>query len=348
MAVLANLTNKYPNVEPLWVGGKGGMEADLVNREGIPFAEIPASGVHGVNPLRLPKNLLTIYKGIQSSKKIIKHFKPDVLFFTGGFVAFPMAFAGRKIPSLMFVPDIEPGMALKSIQPFVSQVAVVHQRSIQFFNNSQKCVITGYPLRSSMRHWSPEEYRSTFNLKTDQKVLLVFGGSKGSRSINRAVMRHINELLTYTEIIHITGELDWFEVENFKRSLPARLVSQYHIYPYLHEEMAGALSAADLVVSRSGASTLGEFPEFNLPALLVPYPYAWRYQKVNAEVLAENGAAKILPDERLDNILSLEVKKLVSNPAQLNVMARAMGSMRVPNAAERIADLLYALPGGKQ
>lgn len=348
LAVLKKLTNKYPDVEPLWVGGIGGMEAELVKREGIPYAEIPAAGIHGINLLRLPKNILTILKGIQEAKRILAEFKPDVLFFTGGFVAFPMAYASKQLPSLMFVPDIEPGMSLKSIQGVVSQIAVIHERSIQFFKDKTKCVVTGYPLRESMRRWSKDEFRSFFNIHTKQKVLLVFGGSKGARSLNRAVMRHINELLTYTELIHITGELDWFEVESFKRSLPARLVAQYHIYPYLHEEMAGALSAADLVVSRAGASVLGEFPEFQLPALLVPYPYAWRYQKVNAEVLVERGAAKIIPDERLDSILALEVKSLISNPAQLNVMARAMSSMRVPDAAERMADLLYALPGGKQ
>jgi len=342
LATLTNLRNRYPDIQPLWVGGIGGMEAELVRREQIPYQEIPAAGLHGVNVLRLPKNLLTIYKGIQASKRILADFKPDVLFFTGGFVAFPMAYAGRAIPSVVFVPDIEPGMALRSLEKDADHIALLHETSRQYFADPDKCVVTGYPLRQEMRNWTAEECKRTFNLKGGQKVLLVFGGSKGARSINRAVMKHIKDLLTHTEIIHITGQLDWEEVEAFKNTLPSALKTSYHIYPYLHEEMAGAFSAADLVLSRAGASILGEFPEFGLPAILVPYPYAWRYQKVNADVLVKAGAAKLLPDERLENTLAMEVKALVSNPAQLNIMRNAMRAMRIPNAAESIADLLYS------
>lgn len=322
------------------------MESELVRREGIPYQEIPAAGLHGVNLARLPNNLLTIYKGIRASKKILSFFKPDVLFFTGGFVAFPMAYAAKGIPSVVFVPDIEPGMALKALEKNATKIALIHDESRQYFSWDEKCVVTGYPLRQEMSHWSAEECKRTFNLLGGQKVLLVFGGSKGARSINRAVMKHIKELLNYTEIIHVTGQLDWDEVNAFRNNLPSGLKGSYHIYPYLHAEMAAAFSAADLVLSRAGASTLGEFPEYGLPAVLVPYPYAWRYQKVNADVLVKAGAAKLLPDERLENTLALEIRSLISNPAQLNLMRKAMSGLRVPNAADTIADLLYTT-GGK-
>lgn len=322
------------------------MEGDLVRREGIDYKEIPAAGLHGVDLLRLPKNLFSIYQGVQASKKIIAEFQPDALFFTGGFVAFPMAFAGKKIPSLVFVPDIEPGMALSSLQNYAKKIALIHEDSRQYFNDPAKCEVTGYPLRANMKRWDKDKAREFFKIRSQQKILFIFGGSKGARSINRAVMRHIKELSTYTEIIHVTGQLDWFEVEKFRNELPSSLKLHYHIYPYLHDEMAAAFSIADLVLSRAGASILGEFPEFGTPAILVPYPYAWRYQKVNAEALVSVGAATLLPDERLEYTLALEVKKLIANPAQLRVMSRAMSSTRVPNAAENIADLLYNLPGG--
>lgn len=347
LAVLMNLKNKYPDTQPLWVGGIGGMESDLVRREGIPYEEIPAAGLHGVNPFRLPMNLYTIFKGIQASKQILDKFKPDALLFTGGFVAFPMAYAARGVPSLVFVPDIEPGMAIKALEKNAAKIALIHEQSRQYFSDSDKCVVTGYPLRKEMRLWTKEECKDTFKLNGNQKLLLVFGGSKGARSINRAVMKHLKEILTYAEIIHVTGQLDWDEVEAFKNALPSNLKSNYHIYPYLHDEMAGAFSSADLVLSRAGASTLGEFPAYGLPALLVPYPYAWRYQKVNAEVLVNAGAALLLPDERLDNTLALEIKKLVSNSAQLKIMGKAMRNLSIPNAAEAIADHLYSLAGGK-
>jgi UDP-N-acetylglucosamine--N-acetylmuramyl-(pentapeptide) pyrophosphoryl-undecaprenol N-acetylglucosamine transferase len=121
-------------------------------------------------------------------------------------------------------------------------------------------------------------------------VLLVFGGSKGARSINRALLEALPGLLPEMQVLHISGNLDWPEVEAARSALStgeaAAWAERYHAFPYLHDEMGAALAAADLVVARAGASTLGEFPALGLPAILVPYPHAWRYQKVNADYLA--------------------------------------------------------------
>ncbi len=126
-------------------------------------------------------------------------------------------------------------------------------------------------------------------------ILLVFGGSTGARSINRALLAVLPELLKEMQIIHVSGKLDWAEVEAARGQLSglsgeqADLAQRYRAYPYLHAEMGAALAAADLALSRAGASSLGEFPQAGLPAILVPYPYAWRYQKVNASYLAAAG-----------------------------------------------------------
>ena len=98
LAVHDVLTSKVPDVKTLWVGGEGGIEESLVKRHGIPFQSIPAAGVHGVSPLVLPRNLFMLARGVLASYGIINDFKPDVLFFTGGYVAAPMAFAGRSVP----------------------------------------------------------------------------------------------------------------------------------------------------------------------------------------------------------------------------------------------------------
>lgn len=327
----------------LWVGGEKGMETELVNRLNIPFTGIPAAGVHGVGLHALPGNLLRLLRGRIASSRILKEFKPDVLLFTGGYVAVPMAVAARRYPSLLYVPDIEPGMALKFLARFSDRIAVTTEDSRAYFPTHKDLVVTGYPTRPDFTAWTRESGRKELGLNDDLPVLLVFGGSKGARSINRALIPALPSLLPHLQIVHISGTLDWEEVDTASRSLPSDLKSNYHPYPYLHEEMGAALASADLAVSRAGASSLGEYPLFGLPAILVPYPYAWRYQKVNAEYLASRGAAQIITDQDLAASLAPTVLRLIQDQPRLTGMQQAMRSLARPQAAKSIAGLLRDL-----
>ena len=174
-------------------------------------------------------------------------------------------------------------------------------------------------------------------------MVLVFGGSHGARSINRAVVGHLESLLREAQVVHVSGELDWPWVAERAEALPPELRGRYHPYPYLHEEMGQALAAADLAVCRAGASTLGELPYFGLPAVLVPYPHAWRYQRVNAGWLAERGAAVVLEDERLDELLLPTVRGLLADPERLARMRARSLALARPDAAARLAEALWAL-----
>ena len=200
------------------------------------------------------------------------------------------------------------------------------------------------PLRADLSSWSREKATQHFGLDAAKPTLLVTGGSKGARSINTAVMNHLEELLGIAQIIHITGNLDWPVIEKSAQKLPAALKAHYHAMPYSHE-MGAALAAADLVVSRAGASSLGEYPFLGLPAVLVPYPYAWRYQKVNADYLAEQNAAVILQDELLDDKLVPIVKDVLMNKNKREAMREAMKKLSNPNAARMIASQLVKLAG---
>jgi UDP-N-acetylglucosamine--N-acetylmuramyl-(pentapeptide) pyrophosphoryl-undecaprenol N-acetylglucosamine transferase len=145
------------------------------------------------------------------------------------------------------------------------------------------------------------------------------------------------------QILHISGYLDWEEVQQAQTKLPEELARYYHPYPYLHTEMGAAMAAADLVVSRSGASTLGEYPLFGLPAILVPYPYAWRYQEVNARYLERSGAAIVLTDERIAEQLLPAIRSIMSDLHLRQTMQRAMQALAQPQAAQTIADMLYRM-----
>ena len=332
----------------LWVGGEGGMEARLVERANVPFKAIPAAGIHGVSLRQLPGNLLQLARGISAARRILHEYRPDVLFFTGGYVAVPMAFAGMQVPTALYVPDIEPGLALKTLARFADRIAVTAKESASYFNHRERVALTGYPTRPGLTSWTRETARRTLNLTSPAPVLLVLGGSKGARSINNTVLANLPALLEMAEVIHVTGELDWPVIQEKTRDLTATQKSRYHAHPYLHEEMGAALTAADLAVSRAGASTLGEYPLFGLPAILVPYPFAWRYQKVNAGYLTNHGAALLVEDAKLQENLLPTVTSLLKDPTRLDAMRTAMRSLARPHAASQIGQLLLDLAGRKR
>ncbi len=336
LAVLQTLGNDTDSV--LWVGGEGGMEAEMVKRLNIPYSSIPAAGVHGVGLRTLPSNILRLIRGIFASRKILSEFKPDALLFTGGYVAVPMAVAGINVPSLLFIPDIEPGLAIKAIARFSDCIAMTAAESKSFFRYHHHLVVSGYPTRPELSGWSRESARQHFGLQMEKPVLLVFGGSKGALSINQAAFDILPSLLEQAQVLHITGEAHFVEAQSIMAGL--NNPQDYHPYAYLHEDMGAAFSASDLAVCRAGASTLGELPLFGLPAILVPYPYAWRYQKVNAEYLVKKGGALLLEDERLKTELLPTISGLLESPNRLTEMQNRLKSLATPQAALILATTL--------
>jgi UDP-N-acetylglucosamine--N-acetylmuramyl-(pentapeptide) pyrophosphoryl-undecaprenol N-acetylglucosamine transferase len=341
LAVLQSLGNEET---VLWVGGEEGMEAELVKRHGIPYTAIPAAGVHGVGLRTLPANILKLIKGVKNSRQILRQFQPDVLLFTGGYVAAPMAVAARKFPALLYTPDIEPGLALKFLARFARIIAVTAPESRAYFPRNNRIEVSGYPTRMELTQRTRVEARRSLNLIMDQPVVLVTGGSKGARSINRAVTANLKDLLEITQVLHLTGELDWPEIQAFMHNLSPELAERYHAMPYLHD-MGAALASADIVLSRAGASTLGEYPLFGLPAILVPYPYAWRYQKVNADYLVKKGAARMITDDQLAHQMIPALREMLSNPETLETMRAAMKSLAHPEASQQLATLVRELAG---
>lgn len=358
LAVWNALRGEDAGLQTLWVGGEGGMEADLVKREGIPFESIPAAGMHGVGLRALPGNALRLGRGLFAARRILRRFQPEALLFTGGYVAVPLALAARlpglgfrRPQSALYVPDIEPGLALKTLAYFSDHIALTAPEGQAYFTHHSPAgraplSVTGYPVRQSLQPLPQQAARRQLGLEEGLPTLLVYGGSKGARSINRALLGVLGELLADLQVIHLSGQLDWAEVEAARQALAATdapRAARYHAYPYLHEEMAAALSASDLVIARAGASTLGEFPLFGLPAILVPYPYAWRYQKVNADYLQQRGAAVMVRDADLPAQILPLVRRLMNNGSQRAAMQQAMRSLATPHAAAGIATILRSL-----
>ena len=184
------------------------MEADLIGRADLPFKTIPAAGVHGVSLKKLPANLIKLFKGYQRSKQIINEFKPDALLFTGGYVAIPMALAGRKLPILLYVPDIEPALALKGLSHFAKKIAVSVEDSRKFFRKKERITVTGYPIRESLKKWNRTEAHAYFQFDPTIRTLLFTGGSSGARPLTTQSSLAL-VLVEHFQVIHLTGHLDW-------------------------------------------------------------------------------------------------------------------------------------------
>ncbi len=348
LAIVAELqASATPAEATLWVGTAGEMEETLVPRAGLPLETISGGGLHGVGVSKLARNSVQLTRGWWQARGVLRRFRPDVILLTGGYTNGPVALAAwlRRTPMVIFLPDIEPGLAIKTLSRLASRIACTAEASRAYLP-AGKAVATGYPVRPGLvPAMSPAEAREAFGLQSDRPTLLVFGGSRGARTINTALTAILPDLLTVCQVIHISGELDWDTVARRSAELPAELGQRYRPFAYLHEEMGPALRAADLVLSRAGAATLGEFPALGVPAVLVPYPFAWRYQKVNADYLVEAGAAVRLDDEKMASQLLPTLQQLLGDPEALGQMRTAMQALDRPGAARRVADLLVSLAG---
>ena len=343
----APVTAALPNarLEFRYAGMAGGVEAALAAKAGLPFAPIAAGQLRIRHPLRLARNSLRLLRGAWQARRLVAAWRPDVVLVTGGYACAPVVWAAhrQRVPILIYLPDIEPGLAVRQLARYATRVAVTFPEVTAHFPG--KAVVTGYPVRPELRQRvvSKTEARLRFDLDPTRPTLLIFGGSLGSRSINVAIAAMLPDLLDMAQIIHITGELDWPQAQARAAGLSARQRAGYRIFPYLHHEMATALSAANLVVARAGASILGEFPALGLPAILVPLPISGQHQLPNARYLADRGAAVIVADELMGHDLQAVVTDLLNHPDRLAEMSQASANLSQPDAASHLAQILLDL-----
>ena len=314
---------------------------------------ISAAPIRGRAPWTVVRNLAQTLAGVRQALREIEDFGPEAIFVTGGYVSVPVVVAGwlQRVPVLIYLPDIEPGLAIRLLSRLARRVAVSVEESQRYFP-AHKTTVTGYPVRSELltrigesanQQISKGKARKALDLEEGLKTLLVFGGSRGARSINLALSRVLVRLLDVCQIVHICGRLDAQWVEDQRAELPAHLRARYKAYAYLHEEMALALAAADLVVARAGAATLGELPALGLPSILVPYPYAGRHQELNADYLVSHGAAVKMDNADLEKRLLPTVMELLGNEERLIQMGERARSLARPRAAQHIAQELRRL-----
>lgn len=357
LATAEAMVKQVADVELVFVGTVGGFERALVEQSGVPFAahhEVQAGPVHGVNPLRMLVSGMKLLAGTVQAFNLLRHQRPQAILSTGGWVSFPLALAARlrRVPLVIFLPDVEPGLTIRILRRFATQVALNVAESAAFFPGS-RTVVTGYPLRAALtemaanRPLARQQAQAHFGLDPARPTLLVFGGSLGARAVNRGFINVLGEVLDEgAQVIHLTGKLDWERAQ--AQAGPLADHADYHAFPYLHDDMALAFAAADLAICRAGASILAECPLFGLPSILIPLAYSWRYQQVNADYLAARGAAVHLDEGDMPDRLLPLIRELLQDRARLESMRDSAERLACADGAANVAQTLTRLARGER
>jgi len=348
LTVAAALKERYGRSEPvemLYLGVRGRMDQGLVEREEIPFRGITAGPLRVGSLSGTASGALKLAAGTAQSLAILRSFRPDAVFATGGYGSVGVAFAARalRIPLILFEPGPESGLAVKLLSRAANRIVVTIPPALDHMPKDKTRVI-GYPVRPPFFEARREQARARLGLDPALPVLLVSGASSGASRLNESVASWLSDFLAAGQLIHLSGPRDEAWLQELRGRLPEDLRGRYHLHAYLHEDMPYALAAADLAVMRSGASVLGELPATRLPAILIPGVYEGWDQSANARYLEEQGAAVMLRQAQIDTLYDA-VRRLLDDTGRRESMKLALAGLARPNAATDIAALIAQTAG---
>ncbi len=283
----------------LYLGSDDGLETQLVPAAGLTLATVKAGKLQRYVSWSTVKGVARVPVGITQALNIVRQFRPDVVFTSGGYVAVPAGLAARSqnIPLLIHQQDVPPNLANRLIAPLATRISVAFSDSLPYFP-AQKSLLLGNPLRQEIldvRQTVPQEAKRTLGFAQDLPLLLVTGGSQGARHLNQVLCRALPELLPFCQVLQISGQKLFAETQTLSsemmQNLSPELQQRYRLEPYMSEEMPSALQAADLVICRAGAATLSELAFLAKPTILVPLPPAVGKspQEANATAFAKKG-----------------------------------------------------------
>ncbi|MEW8971579.1 undecaprenyldiphospho-muramoylpentapeptide beta-N-acetylglucosaminyltransferase [Mesobacillus jeotgali] len=344
LALIREIQKKDENVEFLYIGTEKGLESKLVPRENIPFKSIHITGFKRKISFENVKTVLRFLKGVRDSKKMLKDFKPDVVIGTGGYVCGPVVYAAAKmgIPTIVHEQNSVPGLTNKFLSRYVDKIAICFEEARQFFPE-QKVVLTGNPRASEVLGQDGVKGRLSAGLKLKIPTVLIFGGSRGARPINEAVVKSLTELSGKPyQVLYVTGDVHFEDVRKEVELVgnPGNVI----IKPFIHN-MPEVLSGVDLTVARAGATTLAELTSLGIPSILIPSPYVTdNHQEKNARALSENGAAKLLLEKDLTGPKLVEsIDQILGREEKLAEMKKAAKKLGIPDAAQRLYRLMEEL-----
>jgi UDP-N-acetylglucosamine--N-acetylmuramyl-(pentapeptide) pyrophosphoryl-undecaprenol N-acetylglucosamine transferase len=349
IAIAEEIRRQRPNAEILFIGTARKIEARLVPQRGFSFRTIWVSGfrrkVTVDNVLFPVKVIVSLIQSFSLMWKI----RPDVVVGTGGYVCGPPLFAAQMLgtPTLIQEQNSFPGVTTRLLAARATEVHLSFAGSEKYLRRKDNLKVSGNPTRERVGTISREEGAARFGISPDATTILVFGGSLGATSINRAMRGIAGQLATSgIQILWQTGEADFVQVRGEMEKIgngSPRIIVRAFI-----DEMEYAYAASDLCVCRAGATTIAELTKAKAASILVPYPFAAAdHQTENARAMVAAGAAVMIADRDLETSLAGEIDNLLSHPERLREMRRKAAGVGNPDATTVLADAVLALAARK-
>lgn len=335
---------KHPEAKILFVGAEGRMEMQRVPAAGYEIKGLPIKGFNRAHKLKNVAVLWDLFKSLRLARKIIRQFQPMVAVGVGGYASGATLYECAKmgIPCLIQEQNSYAGVTNKLLAKRVQKICVAYEGMERFFP-ADKLIMTGNPVRQNVLDspLSVEEARKAFGLEPDKKTILIVGGSLGARTMNESIQQHLDLVKdSGLQFIWQTGKYYNAKIMEFMRG---KELPNLKILDFV-SDMGAAYKAADLVISRAGASSISEFQLIGKPVILVPSPnVAEDHQRKNAMALVNRHAALYVEDaEAPDKLLKLAIET-VNDDAELKALAENVRKMGLKNAADVIADEVLKL-----
>jgi UDP-N-acetylglucosamine--N-acetylmuramyl-(pentapeptide) pyrophosphoryl-undecaprenol N-acetylglucosamine transferase len=345
IAVADELKKINENIKIKFVGAKGRIEEKIIPNSGYELSTIKVSGFKRSLSLKNIGSAFKLLKALSESKKILKSFKPELVFGTGGYVSGPVLKSASKLGYLTVVHEgnYYPGVTVKLLSSAADKVIINFEGTKQYLKRQDNIAVMPYPVRQNMKRIDRSTALKFYGLSDTRKTLFVFGGSQGANSINKAILKCLKNLLeSGIQIIWQTGDNDYEKVSKIYGS--NQLVK---LFKYI-DNIDTAYSASDLVVCRAGISTIMELACFGVAAIFVPFPRAAEnHQEKNARAMSDKNAALLILDSELNDKLEAAICMIINDEPGLERIRLNIKKFSDSNAASKIANLLSDMVSNK-
>ncbi|GKQ42849.1 UDP-N-acetylglucosamine--N-acetylmuramyl-(pentapeptide) pyrophosphoryl-undecaprenol N-acetylglucosamine transferase [Companilactobacillus sp. RD055328] len=344
IALINQLKERNLLDDVLYVGTKSGLESRIVKDLNIPFTTVEIQGFKRKLSLDNIKTVNLFFSSISKSKKIIKEFKPDIVIGTGGYVSSAVVYAAHKmkVPTIIHEQNSIAGVTNKFLGHFVDKIAISFAEVATEFPEKSKLILTGNPRAQEVIKIKPNERLSEFNLVPHKPTVLIFGGSRGARPLNSAVVDSISSFNEANyQVLFVTGKIHY---DNVIKQISAKKNPNVSVVPYV-DEMPEILPDVSLIVGRSGATSIAEITALGIPAIFIPSPYVTHdHQTKNAEILEKVGAASVIKESDLTKESLLEsINNIMGNAEVYKNMEEESKELGIPNAADLLIDEMLKL-----
>jgi len=328
----------------VFVGTSHGLEARVIPREGFPLEFVRAAGFIGVSRMKQIRALLMMFGALADSLRIIRKYRPDILFGLGGYASFATVFMGiiMRVPAVILEQNSVPGFANKVLGKFSDAVCVTYQESISSFPRD-RTYLTGNPVREKILRGSRTSGLKMFGLDPSKFTIFIFGGSGGASSINRAMVDSLQYLLdirSEVQFLHQTGEKDY----DFVRGSYRNFGYYGMVSPFIFQ-MAEAYAVSSMVISRAGATTLSEITALGKPSVLIPFPYATgNHQEMNARKLEKLQSAIMILDRELNGrSLAEAIRQMFRNNEMREKIQQNCRVLGQPQAGRKVLEIALSV-----